>query len=179
MKKVIYSLLLVLGVAGMMASCSNGDYSASPTSNGNSSINPLNPLKANQFTWSGTKPLSVNVNGNLWVADTALFYYNDSSRTAVIEGWTKYKFFEMYINGANVGQVAKMGYNNYSVLGIWWDDSARTLANAYSSALGNSGELLLTLNDSVQIGGQFYFQGINPSGNVYNFTDGYFLINKF
>jgi len=74
MRKLLNSILFVAGLSLVFASCSNGEYTANPNGNANTSLNPLNPLKTEEdFSWGGSEPLSADINGNRWVAESANF----------------------------------------------------------------------------------------------------------
>ncbi len=66
MKCIVYSVLLFTGLS-LLVACSNGTYTANPSSNANSSVNPLHPLTSSQFNWKGTDPMSANINGTNFV----------------------------------------------------------------------------------------------------------------
>jgi hypothetical protein len=178
MKRILSSLLLLAGISYGVASCSSGAYVANPSSNANGSINPLKPLKAGEFTWSGTDPVSLSLNGAPWVADTAYFFYIDSAGTNLV--WAKNGNKVLYLLMKNTwsNNVYNMGFKQYDVLGIYMDSFSASSGGWYQSALGNSGEVYMIENDSARITGKFYFQGVNASGAINNVTNGYFNISK-
>ena len=180
MKKLLYSILVCAAVGSLFASCSNGDYVANPNSNANQSVNPLNPLKSSQFTWTGSKPLSVYVNGSPWVADTAYYGFNDSSGTNIIVGWKGHQYLQLNLSNVYGGSIYTMQLKTYNVIATWYDiDSIFSVNSEYTSLLGNSGEIKMIENDSAKMVAQFYFQGVNGYGGVSNFSNGYLEINKY
>ncbi len=180
MKKILYSALLFGSVCLGMASCSNGDYIANPSSNGNNSVNPLNPLKPGDFIWTGTAPLSLKINGSSWVADSVI-YLVDSLGYNLILG-IKNKKIQLYLHlqDTYADNLYNMGYNQYNRLGIWADSFGYSFSDSayYFSALGNSGQLYMTQNDTDFYAGKFYFQGVNAMGQVINISDGFMKIPK-
>lgn len=187
MKKVLYTMLFCTGLASALTSCSNGEYTANPSSNANGSINPLTPLTSSQFTWSGTEPMSADINGVHWVADGGAFT-QDSLFTNQMVG-TKSDGTTMALLLANVwgGNLYNMGYHVYDKFGLYIDSlgpdplkspNAANAAHYYISYLGNSGEVKVLENDSAYIKGVFYFQGVNSKGQIINVTNGYFKLPK-
>jgi len=173
MRKILYYILLTGMACGAFQACNTGgNYDASPSSNGNSSINPLNPLTAAQFTWTGTSPVSGNINGSPFVADTAYYAFIDTTGFNYIYAkiGSKYLFLDLF--EVYPGTIYNMGYHQYDILGTWVDSLG------YQSALGNSGELDMITNDSVTFSGRFYFQGVNSYGAIINITNGYFNLSK-
>ncbi len=168
------------GLCIALASCSNGDYVANPASNGNQSINPLKPLTASEFTWAGADPVSANINGAAWVADSA-YIYADSTGTYVIGAIKGKQMLSLYFKHTWTGIVYNMGYHQYDVLGMWLDntDSMYSATYFYQSALGNSGEMYQVQNDTAVFKGKFYFQAVNGKGQIINFSNGWFNLNKF
>ncbi len=183
MKKKLYYSLLAVSFALILNACSNGAYVANPSSPANLCINPLNPLKASQFSWSGTPPLSATINGNSWTPDSV--------------GWSLDTGFNYIFakKGNNVLLLAMrnvyavnlygMGYQQYERF-AWYTDSLPG-ANSFSynnskfyiSSLGNSGEVYVTENDSAFLKGEFYFQGKNNKGDIVCIDNGFFNISKF
>ena len=190
MRKALYSLLFMAGVTAALASCTNGDYTANPSSNANGSINPLLPLTSSQFTWAGTEPMSCDINGTHWVADAAYFAINplnsnliqgikgsDSTATEIC----------LSLNDVWKDNLYNMGYHIYNRWGGYYSllvpnpfaaPTAVTGPYIYLSNIGNSGEVKILTNDSASIKGQFYFQGVNSKGQIMNITNGYFNISK-
>ena len=178
MNKGFFSILFVACLAISLGSCSSGAYVANPASNANQSINPLNPLTAKQFTWTGNgSKVSMNVNGNQWSTDTAGVSYVDSLHTNVLWAYANGKELVMYIQDGWANNIYNMGFKKYDYLAIWSDGVVFANA-AYQSALGNSGELYMTANDSVNFCGKFYFQGVNDSNSIANITQGIFTLTK-
>ena len=182
MNKILYTVLLFAGICLTASSCSNGDYTANPSSAANNSVNPLNPLTKSQFTWSGNDPVSCNINGSPWVADTA-WYVIDSGGQNVIYAF-KDSFRQrlvLYLVNTWTDNLYNMGFNQYNTSATWVPrvDSIGSYAGVYSSALGNSGELYMIENDSAIIKGKFYCQEVNGAGDIINFTNGWFNLKKF
>ena len=177
MNKIFYSILLFAGVCIAVAACSSGAYVANPAANANGSINPLNPLKYNQFTWAGTAEFSVNINGSQWVADTAYVAFVDSLQTNYVYAQKGSNLVKMWLSNVWGGNVYNMGFKVYSCI-AQYTDSISSISGYYISALGNSGEFCMNTNDSIAFNGQFYFQGVNSIGTVYNFSNGYFNLTK-
>ena len=172
MKNLFYSIALAAAAVMLLNSCSSGVYDANPSSVANQSINPLNPLKANQFTWSGSIPFSAVVNGALWVADTA-WTYIDTSGAGNIEA-VKYAtdgVFLIHYPNSWGGNLYNMGYEQPRT--ALFADSVGGKYEVYYSVLGNSGELYLTKNVTDTLIGKFYFQGVGPDSTLVNITDGY------
>jgi hypothetical protein len=180
MKKLLYSILFCAGITGLLASCGGKDYLANPSSNANASVNPLNPLTSSQFTWTGTAPLTVYVNGAPWTADTAIYSFIDSSGTNYILGWKGKQYLALYLTQVyGGGNIYNMQLKTYNTIGVWYDlDSISSINSEFTSLLGNSGEIKVIENDSAKMVAQFYFQGVNGYGGVYNFSNGYLSINK-
>jgi hypothetical protein len=190
MKKALYSLLLLAGITVALTSCTNGDYTANPSSNANGSINPLLPLTSSQFTWSGTDPMSCDINGTHWVADAAYFSVNPlvSNRIQGIKGSdSTASEICLSLNDVWKDNLYNMGYHIYNRWGAYYtfafgdpfaEPSTDIAPFIYYSHLGNSGEIKILTNDSASIKGQFYFQGVNSKGQVMNITNGYFNISK-
>lgn len=175
MNRIFYALLLLAGIYGI-ASCSNGDYSANPASPQAGSINPLNPLTKNQFTWGGTNPVSADINGVHWVADAASFAL-DTSGANVIIATKGVNIMMFYLRNVWSGNLYDMGYKVSSRYASYID-SASSLSGYYFSYLGNSGEVYMVENDSAIIKGMFYFQGVTTDGKLINVSNGYFNIAK-
>lgn len=175
MKKTFYSILFV-AVTGILGACSNGDYLANPSNPGNGSINPLNPLKSEDFTWTGTDPMSADINGTHWVAEAASFTL-DTSGTNILVGTKGANIMGFYLNNVWSGNLYDMGFKVGNRFGTFLD-SATAVNGAYFSYLGNSGEVKILENDSAYIKGQFYFQGVTTGGKIINVTNGYFKIAK-
>lgn len=175
MKKIIYALA-VAGIS-VLASCSNGDYKASPDNNANGSVNPVSPLTSSEYTWNGQDPVSADINGAHWQADVA--YFSLDSTWANILVASKGSQI-MYFRLADVwgGNIYDLGYkvpNRYIV----WTDSVDGTYTAFASNLGNSAGLKVNQNDSAVIKGQFYAKAVSTSGKVVNISNGYFKLNKY
>lgn len=160
----------------LFASCSNGDYQASPTSNANNSINPLNQLKAEDFTWSGTDPVSLDINGAHWVADFAIWGIDTLGDYIYASKGKNTLFISM--NDSWPGNLYTLANKNGKRWG-YWTDSTNTGYQVYFSDLGNSGQLYMKNNDTAYIKGLFHFKGVSKYENkVVNITNGYFKIHK-
>jgi Family of unknown function (DUF6252) len=178
MRNALYSILMLTGLCYGLTSCSNGDYIANPNSNANGSINPLKPLKASEFTWSGTDNISLTINGSPWLADSTV-WYTDTTGTNVILGKKDKDMIVIYCRNSWAGNLYNMGYNCYDRIAQWINtDSFYSAGSYYQSSLGNSGELLMVAYDSVHINGKFYFQGVNSHNQIINITEGYFNLPK-
>jgi hypothetical protein len=181
MNKAFYPIVLFITICVAISACSNGDYNANPSSNANGTINPLNPLNASQFTWTGTGKVSANINGSPWVADSAQYYLIDSTGTNAIVAVKGKQVLYMYFKSTWTGNVYNMGFKQYNELGEWLDntDSVYDALYYYQSALGNSGEMYMVLNDTANFNGKFYFQAVNGKGGITNFTNGAFSLKKY
>lgn len=184
MRKLFYSILLVTAVSLMLGSCSNGEYVANPTTNGNNSGNPLNPLKADQFTWSGSGLFSVKINGNLWVADTA-YYWLDTNGVNRIYAYKDSFRQEITLYLANTwsGNLYNMGPKQYNMLATWIPNTLAIVIDPktgfYMSALGNVGQMYMVTNDTMTYNGRFYCQTVSPEGDIVNLSEGYFNLTKW
>jgi len=195
MKKVLYSILLFTAVLGVLSACNNGDYNSNLSSNANGSINPLNPLKIDEFTWGGNDPMSADINGSHWVADAAYFQLDTFGRNLII-GIKGPQMMAFILNDVWSNNLYNMGYKVEKRMGMYFAGVDSTMAASgdlwgvvggsstansavvFTSYLGNSGEIKMVENDSVRIKGQFYFQAVNSSGAVMNITNGYFNVAK-
>ncbi|RYZ50770.1 MAG: hypothetical protein EOP49_13295, partial [Sphingobacteriales bacterium] len=83
MKKFLRLTLLAAGLAFGMTSCNNGDYDTDPDIDNSQEINPLNPKGGmnTSFDWSGTEPMSMEVNGEAWKADGAFIMTQNLNNT--------------------------------------------------------------------------------------------------
>src|SRR4051812_49326598 len=111
MNKGFFTILLVAGLAYICGSCSSGAYVANPTSNANGSINPLNPLKPDQFTWAGTgNKVSLTINGSPWSSDSAYYFWYDSIQTNVVTAFGKDgKILSLMLKDVWAGNLYNMG----------------------------------------------------------------------
>jgi hypothetical protein len=180
MSKSFFTILFVAGIAYMCGSCNSGAYVANPSSNANGSINPLNPLKAEQFSWAGTgNKVSLNINGTPWSTDSAYLGWYDSIQAHIITAFGKDgRILSLELKDVWAGNVYNMGYKQYNRMGSWVD-SFNHRPDAFSSVLGNSGGLYMITNDSLTFTGKFYFQSVDSAGNVDNITNGSFILPKF
>jgi hypothetical protein len=182
MKRILSIIALLAAVGYGLQSCSSGAYQANPSSNANGSINPLKPLTAKQFTWTGTgAKVSLNINGAPWSTDSASIFWYDSLQTNIVFASGGGKVLIMYIKAGWANNVYNMGYKQYDYLAQWADDSATFVSPGllFQSALGNSGELYMTANDTLHFDGKFYFQGANSKGQIDNITNGVFTLLKY
>jgi hypothetical protein len=178
MKKIVYSVLFCISISAFLWSCSSGAYVANSSSPANNSVNPLNPLTTSQFTWTGVDPVSCNINGTPWVADSATYSLIDSTGANVVLAYKNKKLvLSLYLVRTWQGSLYNMGYKQYNTTGTYFPDS--TLTNYYYSALGNSGELYMQKNDTVNFQGRFYFQAVNTKSQVVNISNGYFNLKKY
>ncbi len=173
MKNIFRCALLGLTVA-LFAACSNGDYVANPSSNSNGSINPLDPLKEGDFTWSGTDPMSADINGTNMVFGA--YWRLDSGRNT-LTGTNGTKMIVLSLKDVYTNNLYDMGYQQYQTNGFV-TDSFGNVDSYYFSVLGNSGGVWISQNDSAVIKGKFYFQGVNSRGQVMNITHGHFNVSK-
>lgn len=177
MKKLFYSLIVFSTIAAGLSSCSNGDYTANPDTNANGSINPLNPLKPSDFSWGGDDPLSANLNGTKWVAETVALSYDSSVGNAIV-GMRDGKIMIFYLQNVWRDNVYDMGFAKYDRYAVVKDSATASDSSIYVSYIGNSGGLYMTQNDSAIFAGKFYFQGVNKYGKILNVTNGHFKIAK-
>lgn len=183
MKKKLYYSLLAVSVALIFNACSNGAYVANPSNPANLCINPLNPLKSNQFSWSGTPPFSATVNGQSWVADSvgwALdtgfnYIYAKKGNSVIMVGLRGVYAVNLYDMGYQ--QFERFSWYTDSMMGSFYSFSFFN-PKFYSSSLGNSGEVYVTENDSAFLKGEFYFQGKNINGDIICIDNGYFNVPK-
>ncbi len=178
MTKTTISALFVLSLSFLLIACSSGDYKADPNSATNGVINPLNPLTASQFDWTGVSPVSLNVNGSLWVADSA-FYFLDTTGSNTIYAYKGKQALFLYFKNTWSGNVYSMGFHQYNCVGQWIElDSFFSAGSYYQSPLGTSGGVYITQNDTARFAGEFYFHGVNGSGKSVSITNGYFNLKK-
>ncbi len=182
MKKTFLPVLLFLSASIVLASCSNGDYSADPSGNANGSVNPLKPLTAGDFTWSGSGKFSVKVNGGGLISTDSAYWSLDTSGANTIEAWTKDgKWFRMYLKDTYTGNVYNLGFKQYNtqIRMLSGVDTATLTYTYYESVKGNSGGIYIDRNDSAVIEAHFYAQTINPLNQVNNLSEGHFRFEKF
>jgi hypothetical protein len=184
MKKYILSALIIAGAGFGLLSCNNGDYDADPNADYSNGINPLNPKGGinTNFDWTGSDPMSAEINGNAWKADGA-FYLVDMFDTT-----------EAYIVGANFsgdtsGITLRMERNvepnklYYVNMGNTKNTASYTNAmsdpnDLYASTLANLGAVKILENDATHIKGLFYFLAKSETGIYLNVQKGYFNIDK-
>ncbi len=183
MKKKLYYTLLAVSVALVFNACSNGAYIANPSANANLCINPLNPLKPSQFSWSGTTPVSATINGHSWVADSVGWVLDTGFNYIYAKKGNNVLMLGM--RGVYSSSLYSLGYQHYETY-AWYTDSMPGSFSSFSynnpkfyiSSLGNSGEVYIAENDSAFIKGEFYFQGKNNKGDIICIDNGYFNIAK-
>jgi hypothetical protein len=172
MRKFFCAILLLSSICIMDSCSSGGAYDANPSSPANQSVNPLNPLKASQFTWSGSGKFSANINGSPWVADTAYVYLSSGGVGNIYaQQYSTGTSFIIHYPNSYAGNLYNMGFgqDRYAI----FTDSL----GSYYSTLGNSGELNVTLTGSDTLQAKFYFQGINSTdSNLINVNDGFINI---
>jgi hypothetical protein len=177
MKKLLYGILICSVVGGMMA-CSNGDYQADPQSPVNGVVNPATPLSGDEFSWSGSEPLSMDVNGKKWVADFATFVLDTSGSNVI----TAYKtgspaMIHMVLRDVWKDNVYAMEWQNYSRRSEWYDSVQGNWVK-YTSDRSNSGGVKILRNDTAVIEGKFYFKGVSIDNKTVNISNGYFKVVK-
>ena len=180
MNKISFSILLIGGIiCTVFAACTGGAYDASPNSNANYVVNPLEPLKASQFTWgvgSTAGDMGGVINGVAWSTSTATWVLDSGSNN--LYGHVGSAMMYLHLNGVYTGNVYPMGYQEYNQ-SCTWSDSSGSAYNQYYSYLGNSGEVYVTLNDSATIQGMFYCECISTTGQITAINNGYFNISKY
>ena len=179
MKNVfVYFLLFGAVACGLFSACTGGAYNANPSSNANYVINPLEPLKASQFTWgvgSTTGTIGGVINGSSWSSTNAYWVLDSGSND--LYGSVGSAIIYLHLNGVYAGNVYSMGYQQYNQ-SCTFSDSVGSTYNSYYSYLGNSGEVYITENDSAFIRGMFYCEGISKTGEINAINNGYFNIQK-
>jgi len=183
MKKLLFSVFLFASAGLGLTACNNGDYS---TGTGNGGINPLNPVGGidNTFGWSGTDPMSLEVDGNAWKADDATMIempFNDKSW--LISGM-KYSGGDTSVCTIMLQKNLKEG-NSYFVFYGNTDNTASFTKKIsdpnqyYASTLASLGEVKILENTSTHIKGLFYFLAKSQGNSEYvNIQKGYFKIDK-
>lgn len=182
MKKAFLPILLFVSVCFAISACSNGDYIASPGTNANGSINPLKPLKPEDFKWAGAGKFSVKINGGGLISTDSSWWFIDTSGANVVVAYTKESgFFRLYLKDVWAGNLYNMGFKQYNTLCQHLPplDSGTVFFDYYESAKGNSGGLWMVTNDSLSFTGMFYCQMVNSKGNVVNLSEGTFNLSKF
>jgi hypothetical protein len=178
MKNFLNTVLLCGLICGIV-SCSNGDYEASPDSNANGAVNPVTPLTQSEFTWSGTDPMSADINGSRWVADSVSFNLDTSGGNIIVGAkYNSTPFLRFYLKDVWTNNLYDMEWENYNRF-AQYIDSIGYIDGTYSSYLSNSGGITILQNDTAVIKGLFYFKGISPNGKIVNISNGYFKIDKY
>ncbi|GAA4467366.1 hypothetical protein GCM10023093_23140 [Nemorincola caseinilytica] len=161
-----------------MASCSNGDYQTDPKSPANGAVNPVTPLDGSEFNWSGSEPLSMDINGSKWVADDVYFYLDTSGSNVLIASKVNSSVrLMLYLRDVWAGNVYSMEWQNYGRRAEFSDSTY--IGEIFTSDRSNSGGLRISRNDTAVIEGKFYFKGISQNSKVVNIRNGYFKINKW
>ena len=185
MKKILLSIMAIAATCSFVA-CSNGDYLANPVTHANESVNPDNVLTIDQFSWGGTDAISCKINGVYYNVDSAHTTWGlDTAGYNVITGFTGIAHglilrMKNVYGGAlyNFGTLNLANSNNTLRSMIFYDSMA-TGPKAYSSAIGNIGQVYILQNDSSRIKGKFHFQALDSiGGNVINVSEGWFNVNK-
>jgi len=180
MKNVILTILLFGAVAcGLFSACTGGAYNASPGSNANYVINPLEPLKTSQFTWgvgSTTGTLGGVINGVAWSTNNATWYLDTTGTNDIVGNVGSVMIF-LRLKGVYSNNLYSMGYQQYNQ-SCSYSDSVGSNFYAYYSYNGNSGEVYVTENDSAYIRGMFYCECIASTGQIAAINNGYFNIKK-
>ncbi len=182
MKKAFLPVLLFISACFAISACSNGDYIASPSGNANGSVNPLRPLKPEEFKWAGAGKFSAKINGGGLISTDSAWWALDTSGANIIVAFTKDNgMFSMYLKDVWAGNLYNMGFKQYntSCRYLATVDSGVTVFDYYESARGNSGGLWMVTNDSLSFSGMFYCQTVNSKGNVMNLSEGTFSLSKF
>lgn len=184
MKKIFLFAFLFASAGLGFTSCNNGDYAANP--NGNvGGINPFNPPGGidRTFNWSGTDPMSAEINGVAWHADQGMifdigvdpdFWYisgqNNNGDTSNITFRMKKDMREGQIYYIDYGNID----NSASYSGHVSDPN-----NDYNSTASSPGQVKILEVDATHIKGLFFFIGKSPfTGQFIYVGKGYFNINK-
>ncbi len=178
MKNVFYSILLFSCICIGFAACTGGAYNASPSSNANYVINPLTPLTQSQFTWgvgSTVGAMGAVINGVPWATNNVSWGLDTGAN--VLHGILGSQIMYLYLKNVYTGNIYPMSYHQYNQ-SCTWSDSVGSTYNVYPSYYGNSGEVYITLNDSLSIQGMFYCEGITSTGQITAINNGYFNISK-
>ena len=184
MKKLFSIVMLFSALMGFFA-CSNANYVANPSSNANTSFNPLNHSPS--YNWTGTGPLSAVINGASWIADSVT-WQTDTHQYNIINGSVGgKKFMSILLNGVYPGNSYTMGATNGSQF-IEFIDSvsvpARLTYNSLIAPFGTGG-IKIIRNDTLAPGvhgyieALFFAQCTDSIGRVVSITNGYFNIQKW
>jgi hypothetical protein len=180
MKKVLFSLLLAAGAGLGITGCSNGDYSV-----GNNGVNPLNPPGGidNTFGWSGTDPMSMEVNGSAWKADQVFIMDAPgmNNKAWMISG-VNYAGDTTVCNlvvqkGLQAGKTVFVFYGNTDNVASY-QSKMSDWENVYASTSANLGEIKITENSATKIKALFYFLARNDNGDYVNIQKGYVTVDK-
>ena len=186
MKKFFLSALFLASAGLGFISCSNGDYDANPDGSYANGVNPLNPTGGidNSFGWGGTDPMSLELNGNAWKADTALLTQlpNDSKHyfiTGYKETGDDTAVCTIYLQSdVQVGKSYFVFYGNTENTASFTTNISDP-AQIYASTMTNLGEVRILEHDATHIKGLFYFLAKSGSTNQYiNIQKGYFNVKK-
>ena len=177
------SSLLLIAFGVIFIGCTKAAYQADATGAANESVNPLNLLTKDEFTWSGTPPLSAKVNGVAFQAQQANFYFGfdtGNNRIYAYRGSDSVGF-TLRLKDVYADNVYNFQYGSTLRMGTYRSDSAR--GPLYYSYLGNVGQVYIVRNDTAApwtIEGKFHFQALTAiNGKLINVSEGYFKFNKF
>jgi hypothetical protein len=176
MKQILYSILLAGAICLVLGACNNGDYIANPDTNANNSLNPLKPLTQKDFTWVGHPPMSAKINGAQKNFDSVIYSVDTAGRN-YIAGFNGKSRLYFYLKDVWQGNIYTLDHKSPDRIGTYTDSVGKEY-KIFTSALGNSGEVYMLANDTLHISGMFYFQSLDTSGMVYNFTEGFFSIPR-
>lgn len=187
MKKFFLYTFLLAGLGFGVTGCNNGDYDADPDTNYASGVNPLNPVGGmnTSFNWSGTDPMSAEINGNAWTADDVDMFENpfDDSQW-VIGGLNHSSGSDTTMFALYVQKDVEAGKSYFIFVGNT-ENTASYIAKLnepsayFESTMTNLGEIKILENTSTHIKGLFYFLGRSPISKQYiNIQKGYFKVPK-
>ena len=183
MKKLVFSVLISAGAILGLVSCNNGDYSATPDG-GN--VNPLNPPGGLDYSynWSGTDPMSLELNGNPWKADYAVMMEMPFNDKAYMVSGMNYSSGDttsctiMFQKNVQAGNLIYIFYGNTDQTASFTTKLSDP-NQMYESTLTNVGEVKILENDDTHVKGQFFFLAKSPVTKQYvNIQKGYFNVKK-
>lgn len=183
MKKLFLFAVLFSSVSLGFVSCNNGDYNANP--NGSTGINPLNPPGGidQNFDWSGTDPMSAQVNGVGWTADNASIYTSPTDQSSYFvygqsnAGDTSIITFQLKKNLVVAGQTYFIDFGNTDHTASY-DAKISDGTKIYSSNLTTPGQIKILESDATHIKALFFFLSKSPITGLYtNISKGYFNLS--